>query len=469
MPLAVSLLAAGVVGGTIGWSTAVLRAHWRADLAGHDGEVLQAVARLRQWEDQANGDALGPPEDPGEQLELGLKISRLPGVVGLRLFSPAGEFLNSFPVQMPEASLSPEDLATLRGLRPASHFRPDASLAAVDLAADLAAPAGGGRGVPLLEVNVPLQAPDAPRLVGVVQFTLDAQDLAAQYARLDRRLAGRAVAEFAVAAGVLVLGLQVAFGRLRRTQTALAAQAARLRQVNQELALAAKTAAVGAVTSHLIHGLKSPLSGLRGFVQSHAAGGAADSPDDWRDALASTERMQALIAGVVRVLEDQQAVGSYEVSLRELGEIVMARLLPVARAAGVHLHRRIQADGLLGNRDANLAILILENLIQNALQATAEGRAVQLVIHGAGAQVRCEVHDQGPGFPPTQLPHLFQPGRSTKTGGSGLGLAISRQLARNLGGELELTRTTPAGCVFCLALPQKILLPALLAADQLSD
>ena len=77
-------------------------------------------------------------------------------------------------------------------------------------------------------------------------------------------------------------------------------------------------------------------------------------------------------------------------------------------------------------------------------------------IAGLGEDVRFEVADAGPGFPPHLLKDLFAVCRSTK-GGSGLGLAISRQLASHLGAQLELKSSTATGCVFTLTLPRALL------------
>ena len=68
----------------------------------------------------------------------------------------------------------------------------------------------------------------------------------------------------------------------------------------------------------------------------------------------------------------------------------------------------------------------------------------------------CEVADEGPGLPELLVAKLFTPCRSTK-GSSGLGLAISKQLANQLGGQLTLKKTGPAGSVFALELPRGLM------------
>ena len=148
---------------------------------------------------------------------------------------------------------------------------------------------------------------------------------------------------------------------------------------------------------------------------------------------------------------------SYEISLAELLELISAKVKPAAAGAGVAFTGDVNGVGALTNSDANLILLILDNLIQNAIQATPRGRSVYLTLSVQKNDLTCQVTDEGPGVPEEFRQSLFGPCRSTKPGGSGIGLAISKQLAAHLAADLDLTQSSLEGTTFTLRLPARIL------------
>jgi len=63
------------------------------------------------------------------------------------------------------------------------------------------------------------------------------------------------------------------------------------------------------------------------------------------------------------------------------------------------------------------------------------------------------LEDNGPGIAQMIKEKLFQPfSKAASDGGAGLGLAIARELARGMGGELELARSDSSGSSFALTL-----------------
>ena len=98
---------------------------------------------------------------------------------------------------------------------------------------------------------------------------------------------------------------------------------------------------------------------------------------------------------------------------------------------------------------------ILDNLIQNAIEASDPGQTVLVRSNRGGLECRVEVQDQGPGIRPEHLPKMFVPFFTTKEKGTGLGLAACKKIMRDLGGDIQVTSTGVEGSTFTLTIPRE--------------
>lgn len=432
-----------------------LRRHLREHLVQRDGEILYAVALARQYANGA-GEALSKRmANPADQLALALDISQLrEDTLAVRLFNPEGRFVTAFPPNVIETNLDRESLPALKRLEPVSMFHERAQLA--DYFWLDPTQATNTRPSMLLEVNIPLHAKNDKHLLGAAQLLLDGHALAREYAKVDEHLWWLALVFYVVGATLLSAVLVWAYRRLGKAHALVEERTARLLRANHELALAAKTNAVGAVTAHLIHGLSNPLANLQDFITSHSD---RATEDDWQDAAAAARRMQQLVQEVVRVLGETRGGDHYELTLTELVDVLNGKIHAAVRDTGVNLLTEVDTAGKMSNHHANLILLVLENLIHNALKVTPREQWVRVRFTADNGHVRCEVADHGPGIAPEVLPRLFTPCRSTQ-GGSGLGLAISQQLAQQLDAKIELQANTDRGCIFALTLPRTVIAEA---------
>ena len=92
---------------------------------------------------------------------------------------------------------------------------------------------------------------------------------------------------------------------------------------------------------------------------------------------------------------------------------------------------------------------IAGNLIRNAAQAIESDGEISAIWEDDALLIV----DSGPGLPVRTKENLFKPfAGSSKRDGTGLGLAIARDLARSMGGDLELESSDETGTVFRITL-----------------
>jgi signal transduction histidine kinase len=385
---------------------------------------------------------------PGELLAAVLKASKYRGVVALRVFDAQRRFAGAVPLELSDDPPTEGDWTE----RPRARLRSRANLQELTLGPAVR-PANDDRDL-LLEAWVPLRRTEGAALAGVAQFWIDGRDVADEFAKLDRRLAVQAVIAWLAGAVVVVLTLGWAFRRLAAANRVLERRTEDLLRANRELVLTAKTSALGAVTAHLIHEIKNPLAGLEIFMAGQAELGGRD--DDGTELVAATQltrRLRTMINDVVGVLRDEQHGAHFELTCAEIAELALERVRPSANSAGVKLESESPLGNALPGRRANLAGLVLRNLLQNAVEASPPAGIVRLeskLTERGG--VEFSVTDQGPGLVTAVRERLFQPCASTKPGGSGLGLALSQQIAQQAGGRIELVRSDGAGTCFRLVL-----------------
>jgi len=102
---------------------------------------------------------------------------------------------------------------------------------------------------------------------------------------------------------------------------------------------------------------------------------------------------------------------------------------------------------------------ILKNLLSNAFKFTAKGSVTMAVESDDGGAIRFSVQDTGIGIPKDKQKLIFEAFQqadgttSRKYGGTGLGLTISREMARLLGGVIDVKSAPGEGSTFTLRLP----------------
>jgi signal transduction histidine kinase len=197
------------------------------------------------------------------------------------------------------------------------------------------------------------------------------------------------------------------------------------------------------------HQLRTPLTGLRLRLESAAV--KSEDPRVRRDLEAAereTERLARLLNGLLALArEDSSPAGSAPVPLGEHVAAAVERWRgpAAARDGQLVVEGGEPAQAFVSQDD--LAV-ILDNLIENALDYGGEHPTVTIAWTRAPGTVRLTVADDGPGVPRGEEERLFERFRRAAPQGlpgTGLGLPIVRALAERWGGTATIRNGESGG------------------------
>ena len=238
--------------------------------------------------------------------------------------------------------------------------------------------------------------------------------------------------------------------------------AARLQEIQGELARLARLNELGEMASTLAHELNQPLAAIANYTQGCVR--LLRNMDDavavrMKEALEETARQSLRAGGIIRHLREFVMRGETEKApedIRKLIEEAGALALVGSRERGVRSVFDFSPGVATVMVDRVQIQQVLINLMRNAMEAMRDSERRELVIRtssGDEGSVIIEVSDTGPGISDEIAARLFQPFVTSKPGGMGIGLSISRRIVEAHGGELSASRNAEGGATFRFSLP----------------
>ena len=217
--------------------------------------------------------------------------------------------------------------------------------------------------------------------------------------------------------------------------------------------------------SNVSHELKTPLTSIRGFVDTLKSG-AINQPEQalrFLDIIdIESDRLYRLINDILLLSEIESMNQELEQSEIDLGDIVNEVFNILQQKADVkNLNLVSKVEGsykLVANRDRLKQMLI--NLVDNAIKFTEQGE-VYIELQSQGDWTKCIVKDTGVGFSEKHKERLFErfyradKGRSRNQGGTGLGLSIVKHIVLLYKGKISVESTPGNGTTFEILLPNK--------------
>ena len=219
--------------------------------------------------------------------------------------------------------------------------------------------------------------------------------------------------------------------------------------------------------ANVSHELKTPITSIKGFVETLRDGALADRPQAERFLEIvgrHADRLNAIIEDLLSLSRLEQTNQAAEMPRPEvqLGPIIEAAVLDCsARAAARQI--RIQpscADDLFVKAKAPLLEQAIVNLLDNAISYSNPAGTVWLTARGVDGEVHIDVRDEGIGIAPEHVSRIFERfyrtdrARDRASGGTGLGLAIVKHIIQIHDGQVDVASEVGQGSTFSLRLPQ---------------
>ncbi|MDX2456406.1 MAG: HAMP domain-containing sensor histidine kinase, partial [Gammaproteobacteria bacterium] len=211
--------------------------------------------------------------------------------------------------------------------------------------------------------------------------------------------------------------------------------------------------------SAVSHELKTPLTSIRMYGEMLREGWASDEKKSiyYDYIFDESERLSRLIANVLqlaRMTRNNLQVDTKPLAVGELMDGIRSRVSSQIERAGFKLKVCCEpgAGQSIIQADPDGFTQIFINLVDNAIKFSA--RAEQKIID-IGCQrlrdgsVQFSVRDYGPGIPGDQMKKIFrlfyrsENELTRETVGTGIGLALVHQLARAMGGQVDVVNREP--------------------------
>lgn len=215
--------------------------------------------------------------------------------------------------------------------------------------------------------------------------------------------------------------------------------------------------------SNVSHELKTPLTSIKGFVDT-LKGGAINNTETalrFLDIIdIESDRLYRLINDILLLSEIESMDRETEqtrVDIESVVNEVYDILDQKASDKGLVLEAHFEGDTqLMANRDRIKQMLI--NLVDNAIKYTEKGKVEIKAVRMANT-ITIKVIDTGVGFSEVHKEGLFErfyrvdKGRSRNQGGTGLGLSIVKHIVMLYKGRISVESTPGQGSTFEIVLP----------------
>jgi len=192
------------------------------------------------------------------------------------------------------------------------------------------------------------------------------------------------------------------------------------------------------------HELRSPLTRMRVALELMPEGAAR------RSVLEDVATIDAMIGELLETQRLERPEGAPRRERMDLKEALADAIREFGVKAGA-ITTDLPDGPLFVNADRERVLIVLRNVLGNALKYSPKGAPVEVSARGDLGGVRITVADRGDGIPEEELGRVFEPfyrvdrSRSRETGGYGLGLHICARIVEAHGGRIVVRNREGGG------------------------
>jgi two-component system phosphate regulon sensor histidine kinase PhoR len=218
--------------------------------------------------------------------------------------------------------------------------------------------------------------------------------------------------------------------------------------------------------ANVSHEIKTPLTAIKGFVETLRTGEGADSKetDRFLEIIEKhVNRLTAIIEDLMKLSKIEQQDEKSDIRLKESSvKHVISSAIQTCREKAKTKEITIDLacpEDISARLDSRLMAQAMVNLLDNAINYSSEKSDVKISVSLKDNEIMISVQDHGIGIPKENLSRLFErfyrvdKARSRELGGTGLGLAIVKHIVHAHGGRISVDSILGKGSTFTLHLP----------------
>jgi len=225
-------------------------------------------------------------------------------------------------------------------------------------------------------------------------------------------------------------------------------------QLEDQIDVTAKLAALGKLMSGVAHEVKNPLNAMvlqLEILKTKLADRSSVQPQI--EVLSAEVRRLDRVVKTFLDFTRQVEIRRSETEVEGLVREVLTLAEPQARQNRVRLVLEARGPYPPLWVDRDLVKQAFLNLVLNGCQAMPGGGELIVKPHALGTKVQVEIIDQGVGIPSDKRDKIFSLFYTTKPGGTGVGLAMTFRIVQLHNGTIDFTSEVNRGTSFRVCLP----------------